>query len=237
MNKNLSSQPVFHPERGNMLIYILGAIFLMGILLVVIRGSGQQGNNIDEEALMIRVSEVQRYGADLENAVRMIMQNGYSEADLRFAATNAASAYGLITDDPGRQVFSSEGGAARYRDPPAGIQSTVTPWVFTASDEVSGVGTTCGSADCLDIIAVLPNVTQAFCYAMNERLGVNNPSGVPPRDSGSANISTVFAGSFTYSQVIGDAANDLRGKTEACFEGGGSPATGTYHYYRVLLSR
>ncbi len=224
-------------ERGNILIYILGAIFLMGILLVVMRGSNQQGSNIDEETLMIRVSEVQRYGAELETAVRLIMQNGYSETDLRFAHPNAPSGYGLITDTPARQVFSSEGGAASYRDIPTGIQTTASFWVFSGSNEALNVGSHCGTAACLDLIAILPNVTQAFCYALNDKNGVNNPSDVPPRDSGAADITTLFTGSFSYGQAIADGANDLRGHREACFEGGGTPSTGTYHYYRVLYAR
>ena len=224
-------------QSGNMLVYILGAIFLMGLLLVVMRGSNRQGSNIDEESLMIRVTEVQRYGTELENAVRMIMNEGYSEADIRFGHPDADAAYGLITDTPGRQVCTSTGGAAKFREPPSGIQSTVTPWVFNASNNVVGIGTSCTADNCTDLIAILPNVTQAFCIAINDRLGVVNPSGVPPRDTATANITTKFAGSYTYDQTLVDAGTYLQAHHEACFEGGGTPATGTYHYYRVLYPR
>ena len=220
-------------QSGNILVYILGAIFLMGILLVVMRGSNQQGSNIDEEQLMIRVSEVQRYGAELENAVRLIMNNGFSEADIRFAHPNAPSGYGLITDNPGRQVFSSQGGAAKFRPPPSGIQITAAPWVFNGSNVVGGVGSSLTSPASADLIAFLPNVTRSFCLKINDALNIPEISGEPPSDDGIVNTTSIFTGTFSDSAWISSVhLNALNPHIEACFEN-----SGLYHYYRVLLAR
>ncbi len=224
-------------EGGNILIYVLGAIFLMGILLVVMRGSNQQGSNIDEETLMIRVSEVQRYGAELEQAVRLIVQEGYSEADIRFGHPNAASAYGLITDTPARQVFDEEGGAARFRDPPSGIQTTVTPWIFNARNVVNGVGSTGTDHSNVDLVALLMNVSEDFCVLVNELNDVENPLEKPPVEDNDVNYTNLFEGLYLRARHITTSSNEIFGKNEACFEGGGDPPNGTYHYYRVLLSR
>jgi len=149
-------------QSGNILIYILGAIFLLGLLIITVRGSSTPGNNIDEEELILRVAEVQQFGAELENAISFILQKGFSELDIRFGHPDAAAGYGLITDTPERQVFDRNGGGAIYRTPPNNIQTIVT---------------------------------------------------------------------------IGDTGNILDGQKEGCFEGGGTPTTGTFHYYRVLLVR
>lgn len=225
-------------ESGNIFIYIIGAIFLMGILVVLLKGSNTPGAGIDAEQLEIRVTEVQRYGSELEQAVRLIMQNGHSESDIRFAHPNADSAYGDIsTDTPlTRQVFSPEGGAAEYRDPPDGINDG-TPWFFSGRNVVGQIGTSCSTDDCVDLVAILPNVTKDFCVALNEADNVTNPSGNPPMDDSTAELVTPFAGTFSYANWILDTSNDLATHSEGCFEGGGTPANGTYHYYRVLMAR
>jgi hypothetical protein len=232
-----------HPESGNILIYILGAIFLLGILVVMVKGSSTPGSNIDEEALMIRVAEVQEYGAELESAVALILSNGFSETDIRFAHPNAPSAYGVITDTPERQVFSRSGGGATYRENPGNIQTVNTSWVFTGNNHVHGVGTSsCGPPTCIDLVAILPYVSQSFCDMINKKNNTLTSTGNSPQDCGSVDIATPFTGTYTNSNQILDGAGCgqeevLLGKSEGCFEGQGSPAAGTYHYYRVLHAR
>mgnify|MGYP000326001555 CR=1 FL=1 len=52
-------------ESGNMLIYILGAIFLMGLLIVIVKGSFQPGTGIDAEKAQIMANQIRAYGAEL----------------------------------------------------------------------------------------------------------------------------------------------------------------------------
>ena len=91
----------------------------------------------------------------------------------------------------------------------------------------------------VDLIAILPNVTKDFCVAINDKLGVINPSGDPPQDPTNANVTDIFNGSYTYQYYLdgADVTSTTTPHTEACFEGSGTPPAGTYHYYRVLLSR
>lgn len=128
-----------------------------------------------------------------------VMQNGYSETDLRFAHPNAASAYGDITDDPGRQIFDKTGGGATFRAPPSGIQPSVTPWVFSGADMVNQVGTTCSTPGpgCAELLAILPNVTKNFCLALNRSNFIDNPSGNPPEADGTVDVTSLFTGTFT----------------------------------------
>lgn len=223
-------------QSGNILIYILGAIFLLGLLVITVRGSNTPGAGIDPEQLAIRVAEVQQYGDELERAVTYVLRNGHSEVDIRFAHPDAASAYGDITDIPSRQVFSRDGGGAAYREPPRGIQTSVTPWHFTARNAVARMGTNCSTNACVDLTAILQNVTKDFCLLINQKSNITNTAGAPPQDSGTVLFDTEFSGDYTFGAWIDDNA-ELAQNPEGCFEGDTAPPSGTYHYYRVLLAR
>lgn len=227
-------------ESGNILIYILGAIFLLGILVVMVKGSSTPGSNIDRESMMIRVSEVQSYGQELERAIVYVMRNGHSESDIRFAHPDADPAYGNIADTPTRQIFAVEGGAAKYRAPLSGIQVTPTDWLFSGQNIVTGVASSdsCTTPSCTDLIALLMNVNKEFCILINEKNDIENIAGNPPQDLGFIAYSDVFVGTFINTRHIKDDATlYLSGHLEGCFEGDTDPLAGTYHYYRVLLAR
>lgn len=237
------SLPHYKSQSGNVLIYILGAIFLLGILVIAVKGSSTPGAGIDPEQLMIRVAEVQEYGKELERAVAYVLANGHSESDIRFAHPNADSAYGDITDTPTRQVFSREGGGARYRDPPDGIQTTATPWHFSGNNVVGQIGSGVGATNSnVDLTAILTNVSEDFCTLVNEKNDALSTTGDIPQDCGNVEISNPFNGSYTFVNQILDGSGCgetelLLSKMEGCFEGDNDPPSGTYHYYRVLLVR
>jgi hypothetical protein len=223
---------------GNMLIYILGAIFLMGLLVVLIKGSFQEGTGIDGEKLLIRANEVQRFGSEVERGVRYILQNGYSEDDLRFAQPNTTS-YGLLTDIPGRQVFSPSGGGVELARLPTDILTASSAWIFTARNEGDVIGSTCADRRCTDMMLVLPNVSKQFCTQINRMNKVENPSGDPPEDADGFSLSYYFdRNGYIFAQTLNTAGDELENKTEGCFEGGaGDTVAGRYYYYRVLHAR
>jgi hypothetical protein len=225
-------------QSGNILVYILGAIILIGLLTIMVKGSSTPGSGIDREALEIRVAEVQQYGNELERAVAYVLRNGYSETDIRFAHPNHDSTYGDITDDPARQIFAREGGGATWRDNETDIQAIDTDWVFNGDNRIINPAGGVGTLNAYELIAFLPNVKQDFCLALNKKANVDNPSNNPPDAETPFNITSVFSGVFA--TAAGNFLDsDLTGvpPLEACYEGSGTPPAGTYHYYRVLLAR
>jgi hypothetical protein len=226
-------------ESGNVFIYILGAIVLMGLLVVLVKGNSTPGGGIDNESTIIRVSEVQQYAAELERGIGFIMQNGNSEADIRFAHTNAPVAYGAVTAPLTRQVFSKEGGAASYRAPPSGVQTAITPWQFFGNTHIKGIGTDTAGSRRAELIAVLPNVTEAFCLRVNEVNGQNLTltANHDPAASGCVYApGSEFTGTFTEgagTNTIDDTLFTQTPAKQACIK----CETGGLHFYHVLMSR
>jgi hypothetical protein len=236
-----------------MLFIILIAVALIGSLTAAIMStSDPESANIDDETLVLRASEIQRHASEVERAVLYIMQDGKSEADLRFAHPDAHADYGDWSADPDLtdQVFHPDGGAATYRNPPNGIQtSTGGDWEFYGATDLPGVG-----SDRPDLIALLPNVTQQFCDAINK---INNQSGTPT-DTGSGSVSGTTAadciyqgdaGRFDDTQQFFDVTPNTTDETtfaqdpeisqpltatQACVR---CASTGANHVYHVLMSR
>lgn len=178
-------------QSGNILFIILIAIALLGLLTFAIQSTSRpDGANIDKEELAIRVTEVQRYASELERAVMFAMRNGISESDLRFAHPNNNSDYGDLSadTDPSDQVFHREGGGATYRDPPDDINDG-SAWEFYGGTHLPGVGSSKA-----DLIAVLPNVTDAFCTKINQLAGQTGT----PTDTGTGNASGANPGDCLY---------------------------------------
>lgn len=167
---------------------VLLAVALIGFLTVAVQNSGQNNNsNIDDETLIIRASEVQRYASELERAARFALQNGVSQDDIRFAHPDNHPDYGdLAADgDPREQVFHREGGGANYRNPPSGINDG-SAWEFYAGTHIPGIG----RDDRTDLVVVLPHVTQDFCDTINR---INGQDGIP-EDPGTAAASGTSPG-------------------------------------------
>lgn len=224
-------------ESGNVLFMILIAVALIALLTAAISGGDTQNKNIDNETLVLRTSEVQRYAKELEQAVQIITRNAaVSETDFRFAHPEAPSDYGTITDTPSLQIFSPEGGAATYRAPPADINDG-SAWEFYGTTAVPGIGTSRA-----DLVAVLPNVTAAFCTRLNTLVGQS----AAPQDT-SACIYTGATGRFNASTQYSSSPNTMNESSfaqdttisaakpapQACVQCSDS----SYHFYTVIFPR
>lgn len=222
-------------ESGNILIYVILAIFLFGALIAILRGGGSQ-QNIDQESLILKVNQVRQYASELERGVQFILAQGHSESELRFAHPNHSSVYGdLSADTPfTRQVFHPSGGNVEWQDNDPSIQSTDSDWLFNGDNAITNVSTIGGTSG-IELLAILPNVSENFCTTVNNSTGMENISGDPPQDTATMNITSLYTGTFTATDTI--SGTNIDRQSEGCIEGGGTPAAGTYHYYKVLLAR
>ena len=88
-------------QSGNILIYILGAILLLGLLIMLVKGSFQEGTGVDSEKVVLKAQQVQACAGELERGVAYVLRNGVSETDIKFAVPDSFPAipvYGTYTD-------------------------------------------------------------------------------------------------------------------------------------------
>lgn len=222
-------------ENGNILIIILLAVFLIGALTFAIQGTLNTTATIDKETLLLRATDVKNYGSELQRGVQYILNNGVSEEDIRFSHPNAHADYGDLSADtnPEDQLFHKNGGGVTYQSAPAGINDG-SKWEFYGSSHLPEVG-----SDAADLIAVLPNVTAAFCTQINKNIGFD--INTIPQDTGAClydgatsrfDQTTHFDNS---PNSVNEATFSIKPALQGCVYCNG--AGGGYHYYMVLLAR
>lgn len=225
-------------KSGNILIYILGTIFLLGLLIILVKGNAQEGAGIDADKIAVRAQQVIDYASDLEQGVNIILQNGRSEADIRFAHPDSIVNYGLITSEPDRQVFDPTGGGVEYRAPFPDTNDG-TQWQFFATTHIPDVGTDTAANSRAELIAVLPNVTLAFCQSLNLALkqAIDLTQTTDPAINGCIyDVGNHFTGTYR----LGATNNTLdvaRLPNSPTYEACVRCSAGTYQYYKVLLGR
>ena len=250
-----------HQQSGNVLFMILIAIALIGALTAAVTTSNRpEGSNIDAETLVLRAAQVQRYAGELERAVRFVLQQGYSESDIRFAHPDANSEYGDLAGDSDKrdQVFHRDGGGANYRSPPDGVNDG-SAWEFYGGTHVPGMG----RSDRAELVAVLPHVTADFCAKINELndqtgtmqdTGTSTASGSDPGDC----VNVGALGRFDDSRQFCSTINSMNDASARFVEDSNTSAprpgppgcvicsadtnsanttTDEYHFYHVLLTR
>ncbi|MCB1551938.1 MAG: hypothetical protein KDJ26_08075 [Alphaproteobacteria bacterium] len=222
-------------ESGNIIVYVLIGIVLVGLLTAAIRNVGGGKDNIDTEDLILKSGQIQRYAAELARGVSILLEKHVSEADIRFAHPDAAANYGLITNNPENQVFDVDGGRARYLLAPDGVNDG-SAWEFFGTSAIPQVG-----SDKADLIAVLPNVTLEFCNTINLQLGFD--AGTMPVDDGVGSPSCImggatdrFTGSFDDSSPnpLDDSSFSKLPAYQACVQ---CASDSSYNYYYVLMAR
>lgn len=217
-------------QQGNVIFFILIAVALFAALnYALMRGDGGV-HNIDNERHIILSTEVIQYGAELSQAVKIVLNNNLSESDLSFAHANASSNYGDAGALPtNTQIFSVSGGQAEYRLPSSDISSAAT-WEFYGESAMPQVGSLNA-----DLIAVLPDVTKPFCDVFNGQQGLDI-SGTYPEDTATcfkAADADRFVGSFNGTPNTLDTSTfSLMPTQSACVQCGTD-----YHIYMVIYAR
>ncbi len=228
-------------ESGSALFYVLIAVALLGTLSYAVTNSGR-GNiqQLTQDKARLVAAELIEYSNVLGSAVAQLKLRGVSDTELCFDDPQWAIDYDHAgcTDDLNK-VFHVSGAGAIWAEPNSeGMDAAATPdnlWHFYNDNEIEEVGTTCGTANCSDLIMVVDELSQTVCIELNELLGVVNPAAVPPTDTGLGE--TLYKGAYAHNNVIGDEAGgtEITGKTAGCFQKTGAPAA--YVFYKVLVAR
>lgn len=239
-------------EKGSALFIILVAVVLFAALAYAVsqmmRGGNPNTINIEQSRLV--GNEILAYAQSMRNAAQNVkISNGCSDMDIS-AENSAVAGYvhaPLASDNC--KLFHNDGGGLVYQPPVAEwLDDSISPapvlrgqWYFPANTCVPGTGSaTAGcesdSTDNEAIIAVLPYIKKQLCIQINDLLGVDNPGGNPPVETGNA----WTAGNIKYTGAQADAEMlNQTGKMAGCFEGDGAsnPADNTYHFFKILIPR
>lgn len=232
-------------ETGNVFWYILVAIVLFASLSYAVSQSSRGSMSaMTEEQARLAATEILDYASTLATATAQLRLRGYKDTEPSYENPLAAGYANAACTEDACRIFAPDGGGVTYKPPPSewldpaqSAQPGYGDWVFSGETEVERIGTDGGAAVNKDLLAFLPYVKKALCIELNQKTGVTNPSGNPPAE---ADQISAYTSLFTGTYAIGESltlADPNKGKTAGCFEGGGTPAAGTYHFYQVLVAR
>lgn len=237
-------------EHGNALIFVLITVVLFIALSYAVTSSSRIGSDsLSREKLELYATEILSYSTTVEKAIgRMRMRQSILEGQLSFDAPETTGYTNAACTDNTCRVLHTDGGGIQYQDPSIdwldsskSAEANYGEWVFTSANNVQGIGSD-GAATLTtakDLIIILPWIRQELCIELNERIGMNNPSGVPPVDDGNL-LMTKFTGAYAAGQILNDTGTDIDGQNSGCFETTQISAVAkadSFHFYRVLLAR
>jgi len=177
-------------RSGNVLFLIMIAIILIAALTYAISHSERGDGNLSREQTAIRAAKVVSFATDIKRAVDNLFRSGKSESSISFAASQLTG-YGTADTAPANEVFNIAGGGVGWSDVPDGTNDG-SQWEFYGFTAVPNVGT----AEA-DLIMVLPNVTQKFCQAYNEKAGFAAGAAIPSdTDACVSDTAQRFSGTF-----------------------------------------
>lgn len=153
--------------KGNVLFMLLIAVALLAALTVAVTRSDQGSITLSREQSSLSADKLLSFGADLKRGVEGLLRMGHSESTLSFAHHDLVG-YGTPGTNPTREVFHIQGGGVAFVSVPNSINDG-HQWEFYGYSSAPGVG----DADRPELMLVLPNVTDAFCTAFNQKIGLD----------------------------------------------------------------
>ncbi|MBI1300750.1 MAG: hypothetical protein GC137_03735 [Alphaproteobacteria bacterium] len=236
---------IFKDQSGNILIFILIAVALLGFLTsIVARNSGSSSQAGTVEQNRIKAAAILRFSQGVQSAVEQMRLRGISENDLDFIAI-ADSYDNPNCTIPECEVFSREGGGLTYETPAALLRDDdhTDTWHVSTANRVEAFGCDDNTVLCTEMLLLAKNIPQSVCLQINKIQGITNPSNDSPRML-DVTEGDEFDGTFSStinSNLIGgsDATNEapqVAGKPAGCvYDFGGGQ--NQYYFYQVLIAR
>jgi hypothetical protein len=216
-------------SSGSAMLMIMIAVVLMAALTYAVTRSQQGAPTLSRENVSLAVDQVEGFGLNLKRAAENMTRAGNSETAISFASADLTG-YGTPDTAPATEVFNIQGGGVAYMSVPANI-SDGSQWEFSGSTAAPQIG----DDGVPDLMMILPNVSESFCRAYNEKAGYAADASIPT-DSAAClyDTSARFTGTFAADGDINtmDAASFRKPAPFACVACGSA-----YHAYYVLLER
>jgi len=234
-------------QSGNVLLFVLIAILLIGLLTISLTRSSNNTNETGSyEQNVIVLNQIMRYAKNIENAITQLLARGCSENELSFE-NNVVAGYtnANAPADNSCHLFEPEGAGLTWETPPATV--TALPYEIFGETTIHGVGTTDSPlvASNADLVIYLPDIPVNLCTIINRT--INNGVTAIPEDGGDIidGADAKFTGTYTnVESVSGEVGaticpaggtTPLCGITTGCFK----EETGNEYnlFYHVLYAR
>lgn len=230
--KNQASESL-DSQEGGAVVWILVMVGLLAALSYAVNQGSRSGSaQISKEQAELAATEILDYGRTIKQAVQTLQINGCDETEIDHGNTVYKQESGADNYPPGTNtnapadgscgIFHANGGALRPQifydvDPTPSGATLASGHAAISYRDVLGIGTD-GQWDKTFIIG---GINQKVCIAINNALGIENPSGLPPVEVDSTTI-------------IGDEATELVGKNAFCLYRD-SATKKRYNFYQVVI--
>lgn len=201
---------------GNAFVIILIVIALLGALTVTVTRMGDNTAEVSQEEAQVVATKVLREAQNVANSVERLLSNGCSISHISFQNTTITNYTNVHSPaDKSCWVFDSAGAGNAVPTPPSSANDG-SGWVFAVNNNVNGLGyeretgVAC-SANCEDLLMILPVVNINVCKAINVLAQVRKSfNDAPPKDlaSGSAVDLAVKFSAFTAAATATNFSNN-----------------------------
>lgn len=223
-------------ERGNVLFLILIAAALFAALsYVIVQSSRSGGGDAAREKYALDAAEIRGYATALQTSIGRMLINGCSLTSLNFHNDADGGLHTNPSATPGNtcDVFHPAGGGVA-------LKTSTSKWAsdpnfyYSGSAAVSGIGTTCATPECSDLVLVMRGVHMGLCEALNRSSGQQIDITNLPVDTQQScpYVGTMDCAGNNIAEVI-FTAPELTGKNSICYNDSVHGLT----FMHVLLER
>lgn len=233
-------------QSGNVLVYILIAVGLLGALSYAMTQTAQQNmSGLTKDRAAMDATQVIEYGNILNNAVAQLRLRGVQETAISFQQNEDDEDYtnATCTQDRCKVFVKNGGGVNAYEPNSAWLDKKFNGETLYGDFYISGeTAVTDVGGDDPELILFLPYIGKELCKAINKRLGLKlEDEDTPSQSEDFLGVSAYFAGEFPVEAemtITGDGTREndeiLHGVTAGCLQ---YSADASYHYYQVLMAR
>ncbi|MCB1555781.1 MAG: hypothetical protein KDJ15_00545 [Alphaproteobacteria bacterium] len=231
-------------QRGSVIFYLFLAVALFAALSLAVGNIMRSGDpdSIGKEVAKTAATDILQFANSWRRAVQGLRIDGFDDTEISFE-NDFVAGYANANCTVTRCRIFAAGDGLNHRAPDAdwfdtaqSAQSGYGGYVVSGENNVVGIGTTDP-----DLVLVVPWLKKTICTTINDQLGIANPGGAPPKDTGDVDMATLFTGTYTATETLGYTAapgdTELQSLHAACFQGDNDPPAGSYHFYQVLIAR